>query len=69
MLWIGIKREFEGFGRLFFLWAIVAAAIWKTPLTIPRLVLMDGYWFLQAIAVAYLLFYIFSKPLKRLGGG
>lgn len=51
-----------------FLWAIVAAAIWKTPLTIPRLVLMDGYWFLQAIAVAYLLFYIFSKPLKRFGG-
>lgn len=52
-----------------FLWAIVAAAIWKAPLTIPRLVFMDGYWFLQAIAVAYLLFYIFSKPLKRFGGG
>lgn len=44
-----------------FLWAIVAA-IWKTPLTVPRLVLMDGYWFLQAIAFAYLLFYILNKP-------
>lgn len=52
-----------------FLWTIVAAAIWKAPLTIPRLVLMDGYWFLQAIAIAYLLFYILAKPIKRIGGG
>lgn len=52
-----------------FLWAIVAAAIWKAPLTIPRLVLMDGYWFLQAIAIAYLLFYVLNKPIKQNGGG
>lgn len=52
-----------------FLWAIVAAAIWNVALTIPRLVLMDGYWFLQAIAVAYLFFYILAKPIKRIGGG
>ena len=52
-----------------FLWAIVAAAIWNVALTISRLVLMDGYWFLQAIAVAYLLFYILAKPIKRIGGG
>lgn len=51
-----------------FLWAIVAAAIWNVALTISRLVLMDGYWFLQAIAVAYLLFYILAKPIKRIGG-
>lgn len=51
-----------------FLWAIVAAAIWKAPLTIPRLVLMDGYWFLQAIAIAYLLFYVLNKPIKQNGG-
>ncbi|WP_052485437.1 acyltransferase family protein [Prevotella pectinovora] len=51
-----------------FLWAIVAAAIWNVALTIPRLVLMDGYWFLQAIAVAYLFFYILAKPIKRIGG-
>ena len=52
-----------------FLWAIVAAAIWKTPLTISRLVLMDGYWFLQAIAIAYLLFYAFYKLTNQIGGG
>lgn len=51
-----------------FLWTIVAAAIWNVALTIPRLVLMDGYWFLQAIAVAYLLFYVLAKPIKRIGG-
>lgn len=51
-----------------FLWAIVAAAIWNVALTIPRLVLMDRYWFLQAIAVAYLLFYILAKPIKWIGG-
>lgn len=48
-----------------FLWAIVAAAVWNAPLTVSRLMLMDGYWFLQAIAVAYLVFYVLCKPRKR----
>lgn len=59
-------------GRLWpsvFVWVIVAAAIWKTPLTISRLVLMDGYWFLQAIAIAYLLFYVLNKLTGQIGGG
>lgn len=42
-----------------FIWVVVSAAVWKKTLTIGNLLLFDGYWFLQAIAVAYIVFLSF----------
>lgn len=50
-----------------FLWGLVAAVVWSKPLTIGGLVLADGYWFLQAIVIAYALFYIlYAKKCEQI---
>lgn len=52
-----------------FIWMVVSAAVWKQTLTIGNLLLFDGYWFLQAIAVAYIVFYVLTRPMKLFWGG
>lgn len=44
-----------------FIWVVVSAVVWKQTLTIGNLLLFDGYWFLQAIAVAYIVFFVILK--------
>lgn len=51
-----------------FIWMVVSAAVWKQTLTIGNLLLFDGYWFLQAIAVAYIVFYALTRPIKLFWG-
>lgn len=73
------KKKFHGFlnwykgcmRRLWpavFIWVVVSAAVWKRTLTIGNLLLFDGYWFLQAIAVAYIVFYVLTRPMKLFWG-
>ena len=52
-----------------FIWVIVTAAIWGKPITIGRLVFMDDYWFLQAIALSYIVFYFVAKYAMAILGG
>lgn len=52
-----------------FIWVVVSAVVWKQTLTIGNLLLFDGYWFLQAIAVAYIVFYALTRPMKLFWGG
>ena len=52
-----------------FIWVVVSAVVWKQTLTIGNLLLFDGYWFLQAIAVAYIVFYALTRPIKLFWGG
>lgn len=53
-----------------FIWGIIAAAVWNAPLTVDKLVLASDYWFLQAIAINYFLFYLGMRILpQRFGGG
>ena len=51
-----------------FIWVVVSALVWKQTLTIGNLLLFDGYWFLQAIAVAYVIYYFLARPLKLIWG-
>ncbi len=48
-----------------FIWVIVAAAFWGQSLSVGKLVWADGYWFLQSIAVNYILFYFLLKVLSE----
>lgn len=51
-----------------FIWVSICAVVLTRPLSINRLFLFDGYWFLQAIAVAYVAYYVLTKPCWRFGG-
>lgn len=52
-----------------FLWVIASASIWGTDLTVEKLVLFDGYWFLQAIAVCYIVYYFLGRcETSNIGG-
>ena len=48
-----------------FIWVIVAAALWGQSLSVGKLVWADGYWFLQSIAINYILFYLLLKVLPK----
>lgn len=53
-----------------FLWVVISAFVWNAPLTLNRILLADSYWFLQSIAINYILFYVVCKWLmSRFGGG
>lgn len=53
-----------------FLWVLISNVVLGMPLTFERLILMDGYWFLQAIVINYALFYLVCNiGYKRFGGG
>ncbi len=51
-----------------FIWVILIAAICGTTLTVAKLVLFDGYWFLQAIAVCYIVYYFLGRCESSMGG-
>lgn len=64
------KRRINRLWPSVFLWGIISALVWDAPLTLGRLLLADGYWFLQSIVVNYILFYVVCKCLmRRFGGG
>lgn len=52
-----------------FLWAVVAAMVWGDNLSWQKIVVAPGYWFLQTIAVYYLLFYWLGNMVIRFEGG
>lgn len=52
-----------------FIWTIVSATIWGTTLTVGKLLLFDGYWFLQAIAICYIVYYLIGRCESSLWGG
>lgn len=52
-----------------FIWTIVSAAIWGMTLTVEKLVLFDGYWFLQAIVICYIVYYLIGRCESSLWGG
>lgn len=64
------KRRINRLWPSVFLWVIITAIIWDTPLTLTRLIMAADYWFIQSIAINYVLFYVCCKFLMaRFGGG
>lgn len=50
-----------------FIWTIVVAATCGTALTVGKLVLFEGYWFLQAIAISYIVYFLIGKCEYSIG--
>lgn len=64
------KKRIQRLWPSVFLWSIIAAIIWKDPITWKNLLIANNYWFLQCIAIYYILFYIFGDlNISILGGG
>ena len=63
------KKKIQRLWPSVFLWSIIAAIIWNTPITWQDLVIADKYWFLQCIAIYYILFYIFGNLNISIMGG
>lgn len=55
------KKRIQRLYPSVFLWSIIAAIIWKDPITWKNLLIANNYWFLQCIAIYYILFYIFGN--------
>ena len=64
------KKRIQRLWPSVFLWSIIAAIIWKDPITWKNLLISNNYWFLQCIAIYYILFYIFGNlNISIMGGG
>lgn len=64
------KKRIQRLWPSVFLWSIIAAIIWKDPITWRNLLIANNYWFLQCIAIYYILFYIFGNlNISIMGGG
>ena len=64
------KKRIQRLWPSVFLWSIIAAIIWKDPITWKILLIANNYWFLQCIAIYYILFYIFGNlNISIMGGG
>lgn len=63
------KKRMRRLWPAVFLWTILAAVFFGRFLTVGNLVLFDGYWFLQAIAVSYVLYYLVCRLDLNFGGG
>lgn len=63
------KRRLQRLWPAVFLWAVFAAIVWGDNLSWQKILVAPDYWFLQTIAVYYLLFYWTSNMIIRLGGG
>lgn len=64
------KKRIQRLWPSVFLWSIIAAIIWKDPITWKNLLIANNYWFLQCIAIYYILFYIFGDlNISIMGGG
>lgn len=64
------KKRIQRLWPSIFLWSIIAAIIWKDPITWKNLLIANNYWFLQCIAIYYILFYIFGNlNIFIMGGG
>lgn len=63
------KRRLQRLWPAVFLWAVVAAMVWGDNLSWQKILVAPGYWFLQTIAVYYLLFYWVGNVVIRFGGG
>lgn len=64
------KKRIQRLWPSVFLWSIIAAIIWEDPITWKNLLIANNYWFLQCIAIYYILFYIFGDlNISIMGGG
>ena len=63
------KRRLNRLWPSVFIWVIVTTLIWAAPLSLSRLIMASDYWFLQSIAINYILFYICCKTLMTRFGG
>ena len=64
------KKRIQRLWPSVFLWSIIAAIIWKDPITWKNLLIANNYWFLQCIAIYYILSYIFGNlNISIMGGG
>ncbi|MFK2339941.1 acyltransferase family protein [Bacteroides fragilis] len=63
------KKRIQRLWPSVFLWSIIAAIIWKDPITWKNLLIANNYWFLQCIAIYYILFYILEISIFLLWGG
>ena len=64
------KKRIQRLWPSVFLWSIIAAIIWKDPITWRNLLIANNYWFLQCIAIYYILFYIVGNlNISIMGGG
>lgn len=63
------KRRLRRLWPAVFLWAVFAAIVWGDNLSWQKIIFAPSYWFLQAIAVYYLLFYWLGKMAICFRGG
>lgn len=72
LLMMGFEKKKERFANWYkkriqrlwpsvFLWCIIAAIIWDSPISWQNLILANQYWFLQCIAIYYILFYFLGN--------
>lgn len=63
------KKRIQRLWPSVFLWSIIAAIIWKDPITWRNLLIANNYWFLQCIAIYYILYFWKSQYFYYGGGG
>lgn len=52
-----------------FIWVMISAAIWQSPLTLSKLCLAEDYWFVQSIIIDFALFYFLVRTKLIIWGG
>lgn len=62
------KKRLQRLWPAVFLWAVMAAICWGDVLTWQKILLAPNYWFLQAIAIYYFLFYWVDRLCLNRGG-
>lgn len=64
------KKKIQRLWPSVFLWCIIAAILWNRPLSWQNLLIANQYWFLQCIAIYYILFYFLGNiNINVMGGG
>ena len=64
------KKRIQRLWPSVFLWSIIAAIIWKDPITWKNLLIANNYWFLQCIAIYYIfILYFWKSQYFYYGGG
>lgn len=64
------KKKIQRLWPSVFLWCIISAILWNSPISWQNLIIADQYWFLQCIAIYYILFYILGNiNINVMGGG
>lgn len=64
------KKRIQRLWPAVFLWGIIAVIVWSSPISWQDLLIAKQYWFLQCIAIYYILYYSLGNiNINAIGGG